>query len=129
MAFIEPEQAMPPTMECTRCKRASFVLDTDARGWCPTCLLNEEQGDFETRFVKGRQEFARQAAGAVLGDVAKPPIEQRPIVHHGEVLGVLYGELTQLIREHQALKAFEARVVDAAKSPAAWLQLRQELAK
>jgi hypothetical protein len=77
--------------------------DEDVERWATSLLLTESQ--------------ALQA----------PP--NRPSVHVGEVLGVLYGELTQLIREHQALKAFEGRVVEAAKSPAAWLQLRQELAK
>jgi hypothetical protein len=85
-------------------------------------------------YVKGKQAAAetfREGGGEKMVGLESwlPTPPQRPSVHHGEVLGVLYGELTQLIREHQALKAFEARVVDAAKSPAAWLALREELGK
>ena len=61
---------------------------------------------------------------------AAPPAAPTPrAVNVGEVLGVLYNELTQLIREHQQLKGFEQRVVQAAKSPAAWLALREGLGK
>jgi hypothetical protein len=101
---------------------------------CPECKVNNptswQQHDTGCGVVK-RQRDHEDAAQRLDAERrahadALPP---RPFVHVGEVLGQFYNELTQLIREHQALKAFEARVVEAAKSPAAWLQLRQELAR
>ena len=86
-----------------------------------------------TTCEKCREAFARIRVYAEANGTNAPPEQPlapaRPPVHVGEVLGILYNELTQLIREHGQLKGFEQRVVQAAKSPAAWLALREELGK
>jgi hypothetical protein len=64
-----------------------------------------------------------------LPEVARPPVEQRPLVHHGEVAATLFNDLRALFGRLRQLEAFEQHVMNAAKSPAAWLSLRQELAK
>lgn len=52
-----------------------------------------------------------------------------PVVRRGDVLLTLGHEIHLAATRLRALEAFEARVVAAAKSPAAWLALREELAQ
>lgn len=52
---------------------------------------------------------------------------ERPIVRHGDVLATTYRELGMAFAAITRLEAFEAKVVEAAKSPSAWLALRAEL--
>ncbi len=117
------------TCGCDPCKCAPFAREQAIRA----------------AYVKGKQEAVAMGNETCVDCGVKLPIAwalttcercpplvrstSRPTVHVGEVLGVLYNELTQLIREHGQLKGFEQRVVQAAKSPAAWLALREELGK
>lgn len=52
---------------------------------------------------------------------------ERPVVHAGEVAATLFNDLALLFKRIQMADAFEAKVTEAAKSPAAWLLLREEL--
>lgn len=62
---------------------------------------------------------AKRASSAIAAD--------RPVVHQGEVLATLFGELQTVFRRVGMADAFEKKVTEAAKSPAAWLLLREEL--
>lgn len=67
-----------------------------------------------------------KAAGGYEYNTTPPPPE-RPVVHAGEVAATLFNDLGLVFRRIQAADAFEAKVVAAAKSPSAWLLLREEL--
>lgn len=49
------------------------------------------------------------------------------IVRDGDVLPTLFNEIGRVVRRLREADAFERRVVESAKSPAAWLALRAEL--
>lgn len=102
-------------------------------GHCIECSAELPPAYALTTCEKCQSAFARIRAYAEANGTNAPPAQplqpERPIVRHGDVVPMVLNELTSLFRDLIALKQFEARVTEAAKSPAAWLQLRQELAK
>lgn len=56
-----------------------------------------------------------------------PPVDTRPTVREGAVAATLFNELGTIFRRIAMADAFEKKVTEAAKSPAAWLLLREEL--
>ena len=56
-----------------------------------------------------------------------PLPDQRPVLHAGDVTATLFNEFGTIFRRIQMADAFEKKVTEAAKSPAAWLLLREEL--
>lgn len=55
------------------------------------------------------------------------PDQRVKVVTEGAVAANLFNDLRQLFTRCQMADAFEKKVTDAAKSPAAWLLLREEL--
>lgn len=108
-------------IDLRKCETPGCETTLDSSYAHPRCSYCISVGASKTEQAAQRLDAERRTHADGL-----PP---RPFVHHGEVLGQLYSELTQLIQGYQTLQKFEARVAEAAKSPAAWLQLRQELAK
>ena len=53
--------------------------------------------------------------------------DARPPLRAGDVTATLFNELGTIFRRIQMADAFEKKVTEAAKSPAAWLLLREEL--
>src|SRR5690242_9620669 len=97
----------------------TLVSDSGGNGEAVLCERHANQSPLAMEVERER----------TLPEVARPPVEQRPIVHQGEVAAVLFNDLRALFGRLQQLEAFEQHVMNAAKSPAAWLSLRQELAK
>lgn len=60
---------------------------------------------------------------------AQPLAPEQPVIRYGNVLMTLGQEINIAAQQLAALKRFEQRVIEAAKSPAAWLALREELGK
>lgn len=59
-------------------------------------------------------------------DTSATDVRSKP-VPEGAVAANLFNELRALFTRCQMADAFEAKVFEAAKSPAAWLLLREEL--
>lgn len=79
-----------------------------------------------------QRDYLRAAdAAAARGDVMteKPAPDEQPVIRYGNVLMTLGQEINIAAQQLAALKRFEQRVIEAAKSPAAWLALREELGK
>lgn len=96
---------------------------------CVDCGVTELPPAYAlTSCEKCREAFARiRDYAEAKGFKAPDPLPT--IVRHGDVLPMVLVELTALFREYRALKEFEAKVAVAAKSPAAWGALREEMGK
>lgn len=91
-------------------------------------IAEREREAFEAH-VKRQEEAMeggkyRESGGPVLG---LPLPDTRPPVREGAVLATMFNELGTVFRRIQMADAFEKKVTEAAKSPAAWLLLREEL--
>ena len=83
---------------------------------------------------RDREDFEEWKATRVLGKGPAPgngePMvipDGRPAVKPGEVFMHLLNEMGIVVRRCNLADAFEKKVTEAAKSPAAWLLLREEL--
>ena len=80
--------------------------------------------------MSDNEEFQKNAADrAALGGLGPQNVipDGRPAVKPGEVFMHLLNEMGIVVRRCNLADAFEKKVTEAAKSPAAWLLLREEL--
>lgn len=86
----------------------------------------EEDRDHEDRLNRMRAEKVQAGRSETEGKTTQADLP-RPSVTEGAVAANLFNELRALFHRCQVADAFEAKVNAAAKSPAAWLLLREEL--
>ena len=80
--------------------------------------------------MSDNEEFQKNAADrAALGGLGPQNVipDARPPLRAGDVTATLFNEFGAIFRRIQMADAFEKKVTEAAKSPAAWLLLREEL--
>lgn len=92
-------------------------------------IAEREREAFETSAAKQEAAMAegRFRSGPAESMAGIPPVDARPLLRQGDVTATLFNELATVFRRIQMADAFEKKVTEAAKSPAAWLLLREEL--
>lgn len=92
-------------------------------------IAEREREAFETSVAKQEAAMADGCfrSGPAESMAGLPPVDARPLLRQGDVTATLFNELGTIFRRIQMADAFEKKVTEAAKSPAAWLLLREEL--